>query len=66
LQQRGPFVDSILGLNNFALTAFTEIPDFLPIASDKMVQRYTYARPEFHANEIAKLPSIANMQTKAA
>jgi integrase len=29
--------------------------------SDRMVQRYTHARPEFHANEIAKLPSIANM-----
>jgi hypothetical protein len=28
---------------------------------DRMVQRYTHARPEFHANEIAKLPSIANM-----
>jgi hypothetical protein len=26
-----------------------------------MVQRYTHARPEFHANEITKLPSIANM-----
>jgi integrase len=34
--------------------------------SDRMVRRYTHARPEFHANEIAKLPSIANMQTKAA
>ena len=29
--------------------------------SDKMVARYTHARPEFHANEIAKLPSIANI-----
>jgi hypothetical protein len=29
--------------------------------SDRMVQRYTHARPEFHANEIIKLPSIANM-----
>jgi integrase len=34
--------------------------------SDRMVQRYTHARPEFHANVIAKLPSIANMQTEAA
>jgi integrase len=30
-------------------------------SSDRMVQRYTQARPEFHANEITKLPSIANM-----
>src|ERR1700677_4209074 len=29
--------------------------------SDRMVQRYTHARPEFHASQIAKLPSIANM-----
>jgi integrase len=34
--------------------------------SDQMVRRYTHARPEFHANVIASLPSIANMQTKAA
>jgi integrase len=34
--------------------------------SDKMVARYTHARPEFHANVIASLPSIANMQTEAA
>jgi integrase len=34
--------------------------------SDRMVRIYTHARPEFHANEIAKLPPIANMQTKAA
>ena len=34
--------------------------------SDRMVQRYTHARPEFHANVIAKLPSIANVQTHAA
>lgn len=37
--------------------------------SDKMVQRYTHARPEFHANVIASLPSIANsanMKTEAA
>jgi integrase len=37
--------------------------------SDKMVQRYTHARPEFHAHVIASLPSIANsanMKTEAA
>jgi integrase len=34
--------------------------------SDQMVARYTHARPEFHANIIATLPSIANMQTEAA
>ncbi len=37
--------------------------------SDKMVQRYTHARPEFHAHIIASLPSIANianMKTEAA
>ena len=34
--------------------------------SDKMVARYTHARPQFHANIIASLPSIANMQTEAA
>jgi integrase len=34
--------------------------------SDRIVRRYTHARPEFHTNEIAKLPSIANMQTEAA
>ena len=34
--------------------------------SDRMVQRYTHARPEFHANVISKLPTIANMQTEAA
>lgn len=34
--------------------------------SDRMVQRYTHARPEFHANVISKLPTIANVQTEAA
>lgn len=34
--------------------------------SDQMVARYTHARPQFHANIIATLPSIANMQTEAA
>lgn len=34
--------------------------------SDRMVQRYTHARPEFHANVIARLPLIANVQTEAA
>jgi integrase len=35
-------------------------------SSDQMVARYTHARPQFHANIIASLPSIANMQTSAA
>jgi hypothetical protein len=34
--------------------------------SDQVVARYTHARPQFHANTIATLPSIANMQTSAA
>ena len=34
--------------------------------SDRMVARYTHASKKFHANVIAGLPSIANMQTEAA
>ena len=34
--------------------------------SDRMVARYTHASKRFHANVIAGLPSIANMQTEAA
>lgn len=33
--------------------------------SDKMVARYTHARPEFHANVIASLPSVISMGAAA-